>query len=95
LLARTYRGAYNTRLRLSGLAKTDYFGHALDTADILLATTADVEVMVHPQFDDRGRLIDAMWEDGGGPGGSHEVELESRLAGLCIPAREMCSYYGL
>jgi predicted glycoside hydrolase/deacetylase ChbG (UPF0249 family) len=92
LLGRTYRAAYNMRLRLSGLAKTHYFGHALDTADILRTTTADVEVMVHPQFDERGQLIDAVWEDDGQPGGSRGVELASQLAGLCIAAREMCSY---
>jgi len=58
MLARTYRQAQNTRLRFHGLAKTEYFGDALDTAHILQTTTADVEVMVHPMFDDCGRLVD-------------------------------------
>jgi chitin disaccharide deacetylase len=84
MLATAYRGAYNTYLRIHGLAKTDYFGDALDTAKILQTTTADVEVMVHPTIDDRGRLID-----------SEEEALESRIAALRIPAAGMCSYFGL
>jgi predicted glycoside hydrolase/deacetylase ChbG (UPF0249 family) len=91
ILARAYRGAHNVRLRLSGLAKTRFFGDAFDTAEVLSGTTADVEVMVHPTFDDRGRLINSMLSDRNPEG----EELESRLAGLCIPAGEMCSYSGL
>ena len=46
MLATAYRGAYNTYLRFgTGLAKTDYFGDAIDTAHILQTTWADVEVM--------------------------------------------------
>jgi len=84
MLARAYWYAQNTRLRFHGLARTEYFGDARDTAHILQTTTYDVEVMVHPTLDDCGRLIDS---DG-------EV-LESRIAALGIPAAQMCSYYGL
>jgi hypothetical protein len=84
MLARAYWHAQNTRLRLNGLARTEYFGDARDTAHILQTTTADVEVMVHPMLDDCGRLVDFNGED-----------LASRITALSIPADEMCSYYGL
>jgi predicted glycoside hydrolase/deacetylase ChbG (UPF0249 family) len=84
VLARAYRLVQNTRLRFHGLAKTDYFGDAFDTAHILRTTTADVEVMVHPRLDACGRLIDSDGE-----------ALESRIAALRIPAADKCSYYAL
>lgn len=81
MLGRAYRHALNTRLRIYGLAHTDYFGDARDTVHILRATTADVEVMVHPRLDECGRLVDLDGED-----------LEARIAALRIPVAEMCSY---
>ncbi len=42
-----YKAAYNTRLHLYGLAKTQYFGSAKDVATVLATTREDVEVMVH------------------------------------------------
>jgi chitin disaccharide deacetylase len=42
-----YKLAYNTRLRMYGLAKTRYFGSSADTQEILSTTGGDVEVMVH------------------------------------------------
>ena len=84
LLVRTVRFIQNTRLRYHRMAHTDYFGNASDTVGILKLTTADVEVMVHPMLDDCGQLIDSNGE-----------ALMSRIAALCIPEVEMCSYYGL
>ena len=71
-------------LRFCGLAKTNYFGDALDTAHILQTTMADLEVMVHPTLDDSGRLIDSQGE-----------RLEALLDALRISPRAMRSYYGL
>jgi len=79
-----YRHVRNAYLRFQGLARTEYFGNARDTAHILQTTTADVEVMVHPRLDDYGRLVDLDGQD-----------LESQITALRIPAAEMCSYYGL
>jgi predicted glycoside hydrolase/deacetylase ChbG (UPF0249 family) len=42
-----YKLAYNTRLRMYGLAKTRYFGSTADTQEILATASGDVEVMVH------------------------------------------------
>lgn len=42
-----YKLAYNTRLRLYGLAKTRYFGSSADVQQILPAVPGDIEVMVH------------------------------------------------
>jgi len=58
MLAPAYRHVRNTYLRFHGLARTEYFGNARDTAHILQTTTADVEVMVHPRLADYGRLVD-------------------------------------
>ena len=84
ILASAYRGAHNIYLRFHGLAKTDYFGDALDTAHILRTTRADVEVMVHPTSDECGRLIDSEGEG-----------LEAILIALNISPVAMRSYYGL
>jgi hypothetical protein len=47
LVRRLYKLAYNTRLRMYGLAKTRYFGSSADTQEILATASGDVEVMVH------------------------------------------------
>jgi predicted glycoside hydrolase/deacetylase ChbG (UPF0249 family) len=80
--ARAQRYFYNVRLRLNGLARTEYFGDARDTYEIVRKTRANVEVMVHPSFDSNGRLVDLDGQD-----------LKSRIEELCIPAGEMCSYH--
>jgi O-antigen/teichoic acid export membrane protein/predicted glycoside hydrolase/deacetylase ChbG (UPF0249 family) len=79
-----YQNVHNARLWFHGLARTDYFGNARETAQILQTSTADVEVMVHPRLDACGRLIDSDGE-----------ALESRIAALRIPAADKCSYYAL
>jgi hypothetical protein len=47
VLRKLYKLAYNTRLRMYGLAKTRYFGSSADTREILATVSGDVEVMVH------------------------------------------------
>jgi predicted glycoside hydrolase/deacetylase ChbG (UPF0249 family) len=84
LLAAAHRNLYNARLRFEGLARTDYFGDALDTFDIIQTTRADTEVMVHPMLDNRDQLVDLNGE-----------ELKSRIDALRIPAAEMCSFYDM
>ncbi len=49
---RVYKGLYNTRLRMHGLAKTRYFGSSADVQEILATTSGDIEIMVHPTFED-------------------------------------------
>jgi chitin disaccharide deacetylase len=82
VLANAYRSVYNARLRFHGLCRTEYFGDARDTRDIIRTTRADTEVMVHPNLDQCDRLVDIDGED-----------LKSRIDALRIPAEEMCSYY--
>ncbi|MDP9052699.1 MAG: ChbG/HpnK family deacetylase [Acidobacteriota bacterium] len=84
LAGMAYRTAYNTRVRLHGLARTVYFGDALDTVDILRTTEADTEVMVHPMLDAQGRLVD--WDG---------KDLKARIEELHIPPAEMSSYAAL
>jgi ATP phosphoribosyltransferase len=49
----------NTRIIRSGLAPTRHFGNAADTAS-LVAFRGAVEVMVHPDFDADGRIVDVL-----------------------------------
>jgi predicted glycoside hydrolase/deacetylase ChbG (UPF0249 family) len=80
--ARAQRCFLNARLRMSGFARTEYFGDARDTYEIIRKTRANVEVMVHPSFNSDGRLVDLDGQD-----------LKARIEDLCIPAGEMCSYH--
>src|SRR5260370_22214941 len=57
LVHKLYKIAYNSRLRVYGLAKTRYFGSAEDTREILVAASGDVEVMVHFSSDDNGGAL--------------------------------------
>src|SRR5262249_616005 len=54
---RIYKAIYNGRLRLYGLAYTEFFGSASDVRTILGTTWADIEVMVHPRRDANGVLV--------------------------------------
>lgn len=84
MVARAYQHFMTIRLQFHGLAGTDYFGSVRDTREILLTTTADVEVMVHPTLSERGDLVDLDGQD-----------LESKIAALGISPTEMCSYTSL
>jgi predicted glycoside hydrolase/deacetylase ChbG (UPF0249 family) len=48
---RVYKGLYNTRLQMCGLAKTRYFGSSADVQEILATASGDIEIMVHPTFE--------------------------------------------
>jgi predicted glycoside hydrolase/deacetylase ChbG (UPF0249 family) len=54
LFRKFYKIAYNSRLRVYGLAKTRYFGTPEDVREILETASGDVEVMVHFAPDDYG-----------------------------------------
>jgi predicted glycoside hydrolase/deacetylase ChbG (UPF0249 family) len=53
-----YKAAYNARLQMHGLAKTRYFGSAIDVATVLGTTEDDVEIMVHVTVADQDNLLD-------------------------------------
>jgi predicted glycoside hydrolase/deacetylase ChbG (UPF0249 family) len=65
IVRRIYRQMVDLRLQRAGLAKTDYFGVPADYAwylqglDACGETTGSWELMLHPAFDDQGRLIDS------------------------------------
>jgi len=52
LARRLYKYAYNARLRLAGLAKTQYFGSISDVEHLLETATGGIEVMVHLTTED-------------------------------------------
>ncbi len=54
-----YKWAVNARIIRSGLAPTRHFGNAADTAS-LVAFRGPVEVMVHPDLDAGGRIVDVL-----------------------------------
>ncbi|MCU1253294.1 MAG: hypothetical protein JWQ49_6323 [Edaphobacter sp.] len=58
LVRKLYKLAYNTRLRMYGLAKTRYFGSHADAQQILGTASGDVEIMVHPTPADTGDISD-------------------------------------
>ena len=57
LVHKFYKIAYNSRLRMYGLAKTRYFGAAEDVREILATASGDVEVMVHLPSNDHGGAL--------------------------------------
>jgi len=57
LVHKFYKIAYNSRLRVYGLAKTRYFGSSEDVQEILMTASGDVEVMVHFPCDARGNAL--------------------------------------
>lgn len=60
---KVYKVAYNSRLRIYGLAKTRYFGSSTDVQEIL-AATGDVEVMVHMNPERAGNIPDGSSDPG-------------------------------
>lgn len=47
-----YKLAYNSRLRLLGLAKTQYFGSVSDVQPVIARAQGDIEIMVHMSCED-------------------------------------------
>jgi predicted glycoside hydrolase/deacetylase ChbG (UPF0249 family) len=66
-----YKWGVNTRIIRSGLAPTRHFGNAADTAT-LSGFHGAVEVMVHPDLDRNGRIVDVL--TAGGTEGASLVE---------------------
>jgi len=73
---RVYKSIYNGRLRFYGLASSVFFGSASDVQTILGKTCANIEVMVHPQRDASGALVDL---DG--------IDLQEKIRSLDIQDR--------
>lgn len=55
---RVYKSIYNGRLRVYGLAASDFFGSASDVETILGKRSANIEMMVHPRRAPNGALVD-------------------------------------
>jgi chitin disaccharide deacetylase len=71
---RAYKQLFNARLIHSGLAPTRHFGSAADTAT-LTGFAGAVEVMVHPELDHEGRIVDV-------PMGGHVVGADLLALGI-------------
>ena len=83
-VAGIFRKARNVYWRLRCVAMTKYFGDSRDTAHVLRTTNADVEVMVHPKFNDIGKVVDL-----------HGQDLQSVFDSLDINRCELCDYRDL
>jgi hypothetical protein len=59
---RLFVAIYNTRLRLLGLAKTSRFGTPQNVSPYLAPGNGVYEVLVHPDLDEKGNLIDAEYK---------------------------------
>src|SRR5258708_26196916 len=57
LVHKFYKIAYNSRLRVYGLAKTRYFCSSQDVRKILATPSGDVEIMVHLPSNDHGGAL--------------------------------------
>jgi predicted glycoside hydrolase/deacetylase ChbG (UPF0249 family) len=88
---RVYKWALNARIIHSGLAPTRHFGNAADTAS-LVAFDGPVEVMVHPDLDREGRVVDVL--TGGGIAGANllaPVAAHWRQIGSIVSFTELCA----
>lgn len=63
LLKRWYKVAFNRRLSRAGFGRTDRFGSTRDAALIAQPVRA-LEIMVHPDIDREGRLVDVTSDAG-------------------------------
>ena len=54
---RAYKAMFNARLAHAGLSRTRYFGSSRDAATIA-RLDGPIEIMVHPELDPAGRVID-------------------------------------
>lgn len=87
---RAYKVAFNTRLRREHLARVRYFGSARDAA-FLPRLGGPIEIMVHPELDEGGVVVDAV----SGAGLFDDAEsLETVIArwqgiGLLVSHREL------
>ncbi len=58
IIKRIYKDIYNLNLTTKRLSKVQYFGSAKDVTSINNPELYDIEVMVHPGYDKKGRLVD-------------------------------------
>lgn len=79
MLSRVYKLAYNSRLKLHGLAKTRYFGSARDVIPLLASTQDDVEIMVHLTSASTSSVLD----NGAGAGGNAQMLREQLTSYAC------------
>jgi predicted glycoside hydrolase/deacetylase ChbG (UPF0249 family) len=59
-LIRFYKKIYNQRLRMSGLAASDFFGSTQDVRSLLGRVPGSVEVMSHPEAGPQGTIRDRL-----------------------------------
>ena len=64
---------YKAELRSNGFITTDYFGRLCEARGIVLPE--NIELLVHPDFDRNGRLIDRRAVENGYPAGKEIVKL--------------------
>ncbi|MBQ1453117.1 MAG: ChbG/HpnK family deacetylase [Ruminococcus sp.] len=62
---RIVKKRYNRWLRRQGFVTTEYFAYVMDIRDAVIP--ANTEIMVHPDFDKDGVLIDRRGMEGGFP----------------------------
>lgn len=67
LFKRIVKKSYNRWLKKSGFITTDYFAYVMDIKDIPIPD--NTEIMVHPDFDRNGTLIDRRGMEHGSPVG--------------------------
>lgn len=86
-----YKTVFNARIIRSGLAPTRHFGNAQDAASLTHLAGA-IEVMVHPDLDRAGRVVDALSRgevDGAPP--LEPVSAHWRKMGSLLSFRELCT----
>ncbi|HLO36689.1 MAG TPA: ChbG/HpnK family deacetylase, partial [Candidatus Deferrimicrobium sp.] len=88
LMKRLYKTVYNARLSRSGLAPTRHFGSAGDV-DALEHIKGPVEIMVHPELDAAGRVVNAMADGHGGAEPLEPVASTWRQRGTLASFREL------
>lgn len=76
---RVYKAGFNLRLRLHGFTGADRFGSFEDFQRVQDPGTGLTEVMVHPDYDPAGGLVDRVYLDGA-PAGRPLQDLAGRLA---------------
>lgn len=55
---RTYKLAFNRRIRSGSLTRMSHFGSVRDVSSVIPTAAGPVEVMTHPVLDGQGRLVD-------------------------------------
>ncbi len=68
VLGRVYRGLFNARVRRHGLARTRFMGDVADAVHLMEKKRIDklpddIEVMVHPDLDAQGRVVNLPFDE--------------------------------